>query len=141
MRVRYALMAEYANVTGDGKLNVMGVLDRLFAYHFPATHRELVVVNSLEIDNEDDGTTQQIEIRVIDPEAHSMAQVGGQLNVVGGKQVFNQIHVFQDLEFQGPGLYQVLVMINGVTVSTLDLELVQIPEPPGAAPNGPEHLG
>lgn len=127
MKLRYALVAEYANFTGDGKLNLMGVTDRIFAYQFPAVHRDLVLVNSIETDNDDENTTQQLQVQLIDPDGLTVAELSGQLEIGAGKQVFHQIHVFQDVKFQSPGAYQVNLYFNGQEIHQIPLELLQLP--------------
>lgn len=129
MKLRYAMIAEYANFTGDGKLNLMGVTDRIFAYNFPAVHRDLVLVNSLETENDDEGTTQELHVQLIDPDGRTVAELTGNLEIAGGKQVFHQIHVFQDVKFESAGSYQVNLFINRDAVEAIPLELVQIPAP------------
>ena len=45
MEVKVALLADGANVSREGKLNLLGIFDTLFARSFPTTHpRELVAV-------------------------------------------------------------------------------------------------
>jgi hypothetical protein len=129
MKLRYAMIAEYANVTGDGKLNLMGVTDRLFAYQFPAVHRDLIVVNSIETENDDENTQQQLQVQLIDPDGRTVAELKGQLDIGSGKQVFHQIHVFQDVQFKTPGAYQVNLFFNEKEVQNIPLELVHLPPP------------
>jgi len=131
MRLRYALVADYANVTGDGKPNVSGITDRIYAYQFPAVHRELYVVNGIETDNEDDGTTQEIAVTVIDPDGKVLAEIRGHLEIQGPKQNFHQLHCIRDLTFAAPGSYQVNIAYNGQQVCEYGFELVQLPPPEG----------
>lgn len=130
MRLRYALIADFANVTNDGKLNVLGCTDRLFAYQFPATHRELYVVNSFETDNEDEGTTLEVAVQVIDPDGRPITEVRGHLEINGPKQTLNQIHCFQDVQFAVAGAHQVNIMIDGRPATEMQLELIRLEAPP-----------
>lgn len=132
MRLRYALVADYANVTGDGKPNVAGITDRLYAYQFPAVHRELYVVNGIETDNDDEETTQEILVTVIDPDGKGLAEIRGQLEINGPKQTFHQLHCIRDLTFAAPGNYQVNIYYNGQQVAEYGIELVQLTPPEGA---------
>ncbi len=129
MRLRYALITDYANVTGDGKLNLIGVSDRIFAYQFPAVHRELYVINSIETENEDDGTVQPIHVQVIDPDGRTLSEIKGEVQIEGPKQIFNQIHCFRDISFVAPGSYQINIFVNGDKASEMTLELMQITAP------------
>jgi hypothetical protein len=129
MRLRYALVADYANVTGDGKPNVVGITDRLYAYQFPALHRELYVVNGIETDNDDEGTTQEILVTVIDPDGRVLAEIRGSLEINGPKQTLHQLHCIRDLTFAAPGNYQVNIHYNGQQVAEYGIELVQLAQP------------
>lgn len=129
MRLRYALVADYANVTGDGKPNVVGVTDRLYAYQFPAVHRELYVVNGIETDNEDEGSIQEVLVTVIDPDGKVLAEIRGNLEINSPKQNLHQIHCIRDLTFASPGNYQVNIYYNGVQVTEYGFELVLLPMP------------
>lgn len=130
MRLRYALVADFANVTNDGKLNVLGCTDRLFAYQFPAVHRELYVVNSFETDNEDEGTSHEIAVQVIDSDGRPLTEIRGHLEINGPKQTLNQIHCFQDVHFAAAGAYQVNIMLNGRPLSEMQLDLIKLEAPP-----------
>lgn len=121
------MIAEYANFTGDGKLNLMGVTDRLYAYQFPAIHRDLVLVNSIESDNDESNTIVQLLIQLIDPDGRVVTELKGELEVGPGKQVFHQIHVFQDINFQAPGSYQMNLFFDGQVADAIPLELVLLP--------------
>jgi len=127
MRLRYALIAEYANFTGDGKLNLGGVTDRIFAYQFPAVHRDLVLVNSVETDNDESNSVQELSVQLIDPDGRTVTELNGKLEVGEGKQVFHQIHVFQDVRFEAPGAYQMNIFFNGGIADSIPIELVQLP--------------
>jgi hypothetical protein len=127
MELRYALIADFANATQEGKLNVMGIFDRLFAVTFPAVHRQLFLVTSIETDPEDDGQSREILIQMINDDGVVLTELKGQVNFAVGKQIFNQVHIFQDLRFENPGSYQFNVFFDGRMVKTLDLELQILP--------------
>lgn len=129
VKLRFAVLADYANVTGDGKINILGVLDQIYAYAFPATHRELVVVNSFETENTEDGAKLDMGVKIIDPDGHTLSEIGGVLQIAGLRQVVNQIHVFQDLEFQMAGAHEVHLLVDHATVHVMELNLVKIQEP------------
>lgn len=126
MKLRFSLIADFANVTSDGKLNALGITDRLFASHFPAIHRELYVLNSLETEPEDDPEVM-VQVYVINPDGRTIAEIEGRITLEPGrKQVINQVHCFRDLHFVSPGAHQVNLMLNGEVVCELQLELVQL---------------
>ena len=129
MDLRYALLADFANVTGDGKLNIVGVCDRIYSVSFPALHRQLFLVTSIETGPEDDGQSRNIKIQMINADGHVLTQLDGQVTFAAGKQIFHQIHMFNDLRFEQPGPYQFNIFFDGKPVKTLDLELELVQQP------------
>jgi hypothetical protein len=130
MELRYALLSDFANATQEGKLNVMGIFDRLYALTFPAVHRQLFLITSIETEPEDEGQTRDIQIQMINADGIVLTELRGQINFGIGKQVFNQIHVFQDLRFEIAGSYQFNIFFESRMVKTLDLELQLLPPTP-----------
>jgi len=47
MDLTYLLAADYANITRDGKLNVMGIFSIINAPGFPAVHPQMYLVAQL----------------------------------------------------------------------------------------------
>jgi len=48
MEVKLALLADGANVSREGKLNLLGIFDTLFARSFPTTHPQMQLVIRFE---------------------------------------------------------------------------------------------
>jgi len=126
MQLRYALLCDHANVTQDGKLNCIGIFDRLFATSFPALHRELFLVTAFETDPEDEGEQRQIHIQLINSDGQTLTDLQGQIEFGVGKQVVNQLHVFHDLQFASSGPYQFNIFFDDNLVKAIDLELVLV---------------
>lgn len=130
MQLRYALACDYANVTNDGRLNIAGVIDRLYAPHFPAVHRTLFLVVSLEIEPEDDDQERVVHVQLIDGDARTLADLHGRMRLGHGDRMLNQVHVFHDLQFETPGTYRFNIFLDGNLAKTFDLDLIQLPQGP-----------
>ncbi|HZH99407.1 MAG TPA: hypothetical protein VEX38_10590 [Fimbriimonadaceae bacterium] len=128
MILRYALLADHANATQDGKLNVMGIFDRLFATSFPAVHRELYLVTCLETEAADEGETHEVHVQLINSDGQALTDLRGQLSLGQGKQIINQLHVFQDLRFENAGGYQFNIFLDGQLAKSVELELQFLPQ-------------
>ncbi|MFY9235087.1 MAG: hypothetical protein WAO58_11590 [Fimbriimonadaceae bacterium] len=126
MLLRYAILCDYANITNDGKVNIFGVMDRIFAPQFPAIHRAMFLIMSVESEHDDEGQTRAIDVQLIDPDAQIISRIQGQVVFGPGKQMLNQIHAFQDVVFQGTGAFQFNILFDEQLMKTLDLELVQV---------------
>lgn len=125
MQLRYAVLSDFANVTQDGKVNIIGLFDTLYSLNFPAVHRSLCLITSLRSEPDDDNQTRDIKVDLIDEDGLSLATLNGALSLGRGRQVVNQIHVFHDLRFSKPGRYQFTIFLDGLHAKTVDLELVQ----------------
>lgn len=123
MELRYALLADFANVTQDGKLNILGVFDHLYARSFPALHRQLFLVNSIDAGREDEGQHREIKIQMINADGAVLHEIQEHLTFGMGKQIVNQVHLFHDLTFAQPGPYQFNIFFGEQLVKSLELEL------------------
>lgn len=130
MHLRYAIVCDYANGTQDGRLNICGVLDRLYATAFPAVHRTMFFVVSIELGPEDEGEDHEVHIQLMDGDAVTLADLRGHFRFGVGDRILNQVHQLHDLGFQAPGLYRFSVFLDGALAKTVDLELVQMPQEP-----------
>jgi len=133
MQLRYAIVSDYANGTQDGRLNIMGVLDRLYAPAFPAIHRTMFFVVSIELGPEDEGEEHEVHIQLMDGDARTLADLRGHFRFGHGDRILNQVHQLHDLPFDTPGLYRFSVFLDGNLAKTIDLELVLLPQPPPVA--------
>jgi len=66
MRPLLFLTADYANVTSDGKLNVMGIFKEINAYNFPARHASMHLVAKLAAELGEFEQTRNITVILMD---------------------------------------------------------------------------
>lgn len=134
MRVGLALLCDYANVTREGKLNIMGIFDTIFASSFPTHHAALNLVVRLVTDPQESGKTQRISIQLMDEDGKKMfeaeAEMEPQVQGVSSANV-DQILGLGNLVFPKPGTYCFSILINGTHIREHDvpLRLVKL-EPP-----------
>ncbi len=62
MDVPLALIADAANISEEGKLNVLGVFNRITARELPATHPQLTLVLKFVADAVEAGQTKRLQI-------------------------------------------------------------------------------
>ena len=85
MNVRLAVLADYANVTGDGKLNILGIFDRINLLQIPAVHPQMHLVLRIEahpsgigvLVDSTEGSCRNIELEAL--EIHAALEVGIEL--------------------------------------------------------------
>ena len=117
MEVPLALLADYANVSQDGKLNVMGVFDRIFAREFPAVHPEMRLVMTFAAGPAEKGSEKQIELKLLDADGMVKLHLTTQLTVPAESPdptvQANHIVRLTGLVFEHPGRYQFSILVNG----------------------------
>lgn len=129
MRFRYALLCDASNETNDGKLNLFGVTEALYAYQFPASHREMNLICSFELEPEDTGVSRTVSVKFIDADAKPLIAMETQVQNPSGRRVLNHRHIFHDTILPAAGLYQFSISVDGVEVGFVPLEVVLIPPP------------
>lgn len=126
MRLDFALLADAATVDGAGKLNVLGVFDRIRAREFPARHGRIALVLRLSA-GETDAGQHRAEIRLRDPEDQDLVRLDGNLQVGAGPpgQDTHIPHVLNldGLTFPQPGSYRFEIRVDDAIVATLPLIL------------------
>jgi hypothetical protein len=110
------LVADYANVTGDGKLNVMGIFNDINATNFPARHSSMHLVAKLGAELGEYGQTRNFTVKLLDEDANQILDISGQLEIPNGekgrKPEVNIILELKDIVFPKAGIYQFVLMID-----------------------------
>ena len=115
MHVTLAVLADYANVTGDGKLNILGIFDRMNVTTLPAVHPQMNLVLRIEAHSAERDRSHAVEIRLHDPEGETIFEVKGEIVPQGepGHNVStNQILTLNNLQLSKTGDYTFIVFVN-----------------------------
>lgn len=117
MEIKTAVLADAANVSQEGKLNITGIFDRLSGGTFPLTHPSMVLVIRLEYHMTEVGE-HTLAISVADQDGQKIAEASGgfelpkphspHLPPVGGF-----VLPLQMLKFPEPGVFSFDIMIDG----------------------------
>ncbi|CAN5127204.1 hypothetical protein BH18GEM1_BH18GEM1_15310 [soil metagenome] len=84
MDVTLAVCCDAANVSREGKLNLLGIFNSIHAAEFPCTHPHLALVLRVEAGLGEEGT-HPIEIKLADEDGHEVFKVNGQLALQGAQ--------------------------------------------------------
>ncbi len=136
MEVDLAVVADAANVSQEGKLNILGIFDTIWAPHLPVRHSTLVFVVRFSADFTEQGT-HRMEVRLMDADGAQLFKAEGPLKVTGGvpgRPI--RPHIVMGLSgvtFEKPGDYSFEVMLEGRHLRSVPLYVVEAPstEPPG----------
>ncbi|MGH7665351.1 MAG: DUF6941 family protein, partial [Gemmatimonadaceae bacterium] len=80
MHISFALFADAANLSQEGKLNILGVFDALQVAGLPAVHPRASLVCRLKGDRSDAGL-HRLTLRWLDPHGAEVWSTTGELNV------------------------------------------------------------
>ena len=141
MDVAFALLADAANISQEGKLNILGAFDRIYGSKFPLTWPRMMLVMRFVASAAEFGTEKSIEIVTLDADGKKLGTLSGKVTI-GAAQSGRQMkinHVLpMTLTFPGPGEYSIEILVNGEPKAAVPLEVVarQDGQPP---PDGEQH--
>ena len=143
MQVKLALLADYANVTADGKLNILGIFDRIQVGELPAVHPQMHFILRLEAHPAERDREHRVEIKLHDPDGQTIFQVQGQIHprtaTAPGAVTTNQILTLNNLQLTKTGGYTFIVFVNNDLKSEVPLTVVQS-GPPAAMTRAPGNM-
>ncbi len=136
MKTRVAVLADCANVTADGKLNIMGVFNVINARQVPVTHSQMQLVLSLVPDPWEMNMTVPLEIQLVDSDGNVVFGLKGQVKIgaaKGGEQATaNYLLSLNNTVFEKFGSFEFKVLTNDEPFVTIPLTVQQAPASPSA---------
>jgi hypothetical protein len=133
MQVKLALLADYANVTGEGKLNILGIFDRITVQQVPVVHPQMHLILRLEAHSTERNRTHNIEIRLHDPDGETVFEVKGDMFPHGTSVLStstNQILTLNNLQLAKTGGYNFVVFVDNDLKAEIPLGVEQAPAAP-----------
>lgn len=119
MEVTLALLADAANVSQEGKLNILGSFANINAVDFPARHPEMQLVLRFEASPAEADSKKNLEVKIMDEDGQQVAGFGGEIplpSAQSGKRIRIQtVMRIVDAVFPKRGDYTVTVLIDGDT--------------------------
>ena len=137
MEVDLALLADAATIDGSGKLNILGIFDRLSTAALPTRHPRLSLVLRFSTGIHEIGK-HDIGISLKAPDGHELMRIDGEMNlaagpggVAGGVRVPHILNM-DGLIFPIAGPYAFDVRVDGEHHVSIPL-MVDGPEPSAQA--------
>jgi hypothetical protein len=126
MHVSFALFADAANLSQEGKLNVLGVFDALQVAALPAVHPRAHLVVHLKGSSLDIGT-HTVALRWLNPSGTELWSSSGELNVgappPGVLEMDLPLIAQIDLPMDAAGGYVMSVSIDGDSASEIPVQV------------------
>lgn len=134
IKIRNAVLADYAMVSKEGKLSIIGIFERLFAAKCPVSHPQMCLVLSFEADIADAGKEHKLEFQLIDQDGNVQLGFGGPMQVAppppGENLRFNHIVNLNNVQFKEFGSYEFKVLVNGEVRAGVPVRISETPKPP-----------
>lgn len=134
MKVRWAVLCDYANNTQEGKLNLMGVFNRIGAARYPAVHSSMALVIKFAVDPAEFGRKQSIIVQLADADGKRLFEAETEIVIErqsGGPQEFDNILTLNNVVFPHAGAYAFDVLVNNSAQYSVPLTMVEGPALPG----------
>ena len=116
MKLALLLIADYANLTRDGKLNVMGIFREINAVQFPARHSSMHLVAKLLPELGEYGDKRDLAVKLLDPDGKELMNISGEIEVPQPQQGYppevNVILELKDVVFPQPGPYSFVILVD-----------------------------
>jgi hypothetical protein len=138
MDVQLAVLADAANISQDGKLNILGQFDTIFAAETPVVWPLMWFVAKVGI-SDADGTHHRFEIRVLDDDGQLIAPIAafegesGPSQIAGTLAGGNLVVGIRSAKFSEYGTYTFELRGNGQRLCDVQLHVRTAAERPGAA--------
>ena len=128
MIAKYALLADSASRSMDGKLSIMGIFKNISATKFPANHDSMTLIVECEAGLNDVGV-HQIRFKFRDSDGQIQPSINvPQFNIpkppngtASGTLVF-EMHI-QNMMFRKPGSYELAIFCDDEYLTSVDFTL------------------
>ena len=133
MRVTLAVLADYANISQEGKLNILGIFDRIAVSEVPTSLPQMHFIMRLEAHAAERDRTHSVEIRLHDPDGQAVFEIKGEVVPRGGLPgqpvLTNQILGINNLRLKQTGGYMFVVFVNNDLKAEVPLVVDHAPRP------------
>ena len=116
MNIPMAFLADEANISQEGKLNVLGIFDRIVADELPVSHPRMVFAFRVTAEFADGGRSFPVQVRLVDEDGAVMFDASGEINPPlvppGEFSTANQVFTLVGMTFPHAGQYRFEVRIG-----------------------------
>lgn len=132
MQVEIAVLADAANISREGKLNICGVFQHIFGQSVPIGWPIMSLVLQLQLAPEEAGRPHSLTIRLSGPDGKILQQFPeAQFEAPadpGARKVTVPLTInFAGLVFPAFGIYGFELVVDGKSLTTVELEVGQVP--------------
>jgi len=124
-----AVLADCANVSQEGKINIMGIFEFIRTNKLPVVHPQMQLVIVLRGDSGDANREHQLALELIDEDGRKIFGMEGKMKFGSppqGQDVrLNQIIQLNNIRFEKAGRYDFKIMINNEVRGSVPLGIIE----------------
>ena len=130
MDVTLAVLADAANRSDNGKLNILGIFSTLYAAQTPCQHPIMSLVLSFQASPFERGSQQQVGIKLVDADGQTVLAPPDSLLQVPSSDGeltpgVNLIANLTNIKFESFGSYQFEILVNGQVKAQIPLTVIR----------------
>jgi hypothetical protein len=126
MHISFALFADAANLSQEGKLNILGVFDAVQVGTLPTLHPRATLVVRLK-GNRDDAGTHSLALSWVNPRGSELWKSDGEVNVgappPGVAEMDMPLVAAIDLPIDQPGVFTMRVSLDDAIAAEVPLQV------------------
>jgi hypothetical protein len=130
VKVTLAVLADYANVSLEGKLNIMGIFDVLIAQSLPAHHPQMHLVARFQSEPAERGMTKVVSYKLLDADGRVLVSFDQPIIIAENAPAqadIPQIAALNGLTFEKYGDYAFHILINQDTKERVHFRVIPPP--------------
>jgi len=135
MKTLLFLTADFANLTQDNKVNILGIFNQIFAHKFPTMHSQFSLVVKVGLETGEEPKNRKLTLFLVGEDANIarvklLEETFNFPERIGGLDPEHSVIMnVRGMVFPVPGTYQFLLHIDDRFLSSLSLNLGTSPQP------------
>lgn len=137
MEMKFGVLADFASISREGKLNVLGIFDEVNPPGLPVALPIFYVVSSFSAGPTEFNTDKTIQMALQDEDGNILIRLETIVTVMrperpGTRSKVNQVNALVGLPFESAGNYEFVLSIDGRPEGSIPLRINSPVSPEGA---------
>jgi len=134
IKIPLAVIADSANVSREGKLNILGIFQNIGANTVPATHPQISLILTFQGERGDASSEHPLKIQMVSADGEVMINIETRLrfNIPPSGEhtvLAHQIFQFAHITFKRFGTYDLNIFVNNEVRKTVSLNVIEVKPP------------
>lgn len=135
MKITFAHLGDYATVSREGKLSVLGIFANINLPKLPAQHPQMFLAFELEMGYAEAGRGIPLEIHCVDADGNKLFELKGEMQAdlppgvkakPGERRRIGQIMAIHNLKLTCIGAHEINIFVGGQLATTVPFTVTRI---------------